>query len=169
MIQLRLRILPIWNAKHRQILSSAAGKKACVLGQLAALRQVSHLIQRSHPRAKKKPDPRIMHSCPEAHRWEMAGLQIMVTIMGNNLLVEPEEVCYNGGQLKARNYLCFCDKYEQTVEHAKNHLQKAFFRIFWKILAKTGPQSLYLCGFPEASVEMKVAPFRALTQPGHGY
>ena len=43
--------------------------------------------------------------------------------------------------------------------------KKAFFRIFWKILAKTGPQSLYLCGFPEASVEMKVAPFRALTQP----
>ena len=26
-----------------------------------------------------------------------------------------------------------------------------------------GPQSLYLCGFPEASVEMEVAPFRALT------
>ncbi len=42
--------------------------------------------------------------------------------------------------------------------------KKAFFRIFWKILAKTGPQSLYLCGFPEASVEMEVAPFRALTQ-----
>jgi len=42
--------------------------------------------------------------------------------------------------------------------------KKAFFRIFWKILAKTGPQSLYLCGFPEASVEMEVAPFRASTQ-----
>ena len=42
--------------------------------------------------------------------------------------------------------------------------KKAFFRIFWKILAKTGSQSLYLCGFPEASVEMEVAPFRALTQ-----
>ena len=69
--------------------------------------------------------------------------------------------------------------------------KKAFFRIFWKILAKTGPQSLYLCGFPESRgrnegrpiqgidtpfiikvevsfymnlVEMKVAPFRALTQ-----
>ena len=41
--------------------------------------------------------------------------------------------------------------------------KKAFFRIFWKILAKTGPQSLYLCGFPEARVEMEVAPFRALT------
>ena len=41
--------------------------------------------------------------------------------------------------------------------------KKAFFRIFWKILAKTGSQSLYLCGFPEASVEMEVAPFRALT------
>ena len=45
--------------------------------------------------------------------------------------------------------------------------KKAFFRIFWKILAKTGPQSLYLCGFPEASVEMEVAPFRALTQLSH--
>ena len=41
--------------------------------------------------------------------------------------------------------------------------KKAFFRIFWKILAKTGPQTLYLCGFPEARVEMEVAPFRALT------
>ena len=41
---------------------------------------------------------------------------------------------------------------------------KVFFRIFWKILAKTGPQSLYLCGFPRGKgVEMKVAPFRALT------
>ena len=49
--------------------------------------------------------------------------------------------------------------------------KKAFFRIFWKILAKTGPQTLYLCGFPEASVEMRVAPFRALTHsaaPAHG-
>ena len=44
--------------------------------------------------------------------------------------------------------------------------KKAFFRIFWKILAKTGPQSLYLCGFPEARVEMEVAPFRALTHHG---
>ena len=88
----------------------------------------------------------------------------MVAIMENNLLVEPEEVCYNGGQLKARNYLHFCDKYEQTVNTPKITFKKAFFRIFWKILAKTGPQSLYLCGFPEASVEMKVAPFRALTQ-----
>ena len=64
--------------------------------QLAALRQVSSCFQRSHPRAKRKPDPRIMHSCPEAHRWEMVGSQIMVAIMENNLLVEPEEVCYNG-------------------------------------------------------------------------
>ena len=65
--------------------------------QLASLKQVSAVLQRSHPRAKRKPDPRIMHSCPEAHRWGMVGSQIMVTIMGNNLLVEPEEVCYNGG------------------------------------------------------------------------
>ena len=27
------------------------------------------------------------------------------------------------------------------------------------------PQSLYLCGVSEVRVEMKVAPFRALTQP----
>ncbi len=67
------------------------------------------------------------------------------------------------GQLKARNYLHFCDKYEQTVNIPKITFKKAFFRIFWKILAKTGPQSLYLCGFPEARVEMEVAPFRALT------
>ena len=67
------------------------------------------------------------------------------------------------GQLKARNYLHFCDKYEQTVNTPKITFKKAFFRIFWKILAKTGPQGLYLCGFPEASVEMEVAPFRVLT------
>ena len=41
--------------------------------QLAALRQVSPILQRSHPRAKRKPAPRIMHSCPEAHRWEILG------------------------------------------------------------------------------------------------
>ena len=27
----------------------------------------------------------------------MVGSQIMVTLMGNNLLVEPEKVCSNGG------------------------------------------------------------------------
>ena len=58
----------------------------------------------------------------------------------------------------------FGRKYEQTVNKPKITLKKAFFRIFWKILAKTGSQTLYLCGFPEASVEMRVAPFRALTQ-----
>ena len=58
----------------------------------------------------------------------------------------------------------FGRKYEQTVNKPKITLKKAFFRIFWKILAKTGSQTLYLCGFPEASVEMSVAPFRALTQ-----
>ena len=55
-------------------------------------------------------------------------------------------------------------KYEQTVNMPDFTFKKLFFRIFWKILAKAGPQTLYLCGFPEASVEMKVAPFRALTQ-----
>ena len=54
-------------------------------------------------------------------------------------------------------------KYEQTVNMPIFTFKKPFFRIFWKILAKTGPQTLYLCGFPEASVEMRVAPFRALT------
>ena len=62
----------------------------------------------------------------------------------------------------------FGRKYEQTVNKPKITLKKAFFRIFWKILAKTGPQTLYSCGFPEASVEMKVAPFRALTLGGPG-
>ena len=137
MIQLRLRILPIWNAKHRQNPVPVRRQESLCTGtQLASLKQVSAVLQRSHPRAKRKPDPRIMHSCPEAHRW---------------------------GQLKARNYLCFCDKYEQTMNMPKITFKKAFFRIFWKILAKTGPQSLYLCGFPEARVEMEVAPFRALT------
>ena len=65
--------------------------------QLASLRQVFLVLQGSHPRAKRKPAPRIMHSCPEAHHWGMVGSQIMVAIMENNLLVEPEEVCYNGG------------------------------------------------------------------------
>lgn len=59
----------------------------------------------------------------------------------------------------------FGRKYEQTVNKPKITLKKAFFRIFWKILTKTGPQTLYSCGFPEASVEMRVAPFRALTHP----
>ena len=58
----------------------------------------------------------------------------------------------------------FAAKYEQTVNMPDFTFKNAFFRIFWKILAKTGPQTLYLCGFPEASVEMRVAPFRALTQ-----
>ena len=65
--------------------------------------------------------------------------------------------------MKARKYLRFCHKYEQIVNRPKNTFKKAFFRIFWKILAETGQQTLYLCGFPEASVEMKDAPFRALT------
>ena len=77
--------------------SRETAKDGKTMTQLAALKQVSSFFQRSHPRAKRKPDPRIMHSCPEAHRWGMVGSQIMVTIMGNNLLVEPEEVCYNGG------------------------------------------------------------------------
>ena len=77
--------------------SRATAKGGKEMTQLASLKQVSSFFQRIHPRAKRKPDPRIMHSCPEVHRWEMVGSQIMVTIMGNNLLVEPEEVCYNGG------------------------------------------------------------------------
>ena len=38
-----------------------------------------------------------------------------------------------------------------------------------KISTKMSPQSLYLCGFPEVRVEMKVAPFRALTHSGSGF
>ena len=100
MIQLRLRILLIWNAKHRQNpVPVRRQERLCTGTQLASLKQVSAVLQRSHPRAKRKSAPRIMHSCPEAHRWEMEGsqiMQIMVTIMENNLLVEREEVCYNG-------------------------------------------------------------------------
>ena len=60
-------------------------------------------------------------------------------------------------------------KYEQIVNMPNFTFKKPFFRIFWKILAKTGPQPLYLCGFPEASVEMRVAPFRALTHEYHDW
>ena len=55
-------------------------------------------------------------------------------------------------------------KYEQIVNLPKITFQNAFVRIFRKISAKMSPQSLYLCGFLEVRVEMKVAPFRALTQ-----
>ena len=87
----------LWDSGKVPLGLRATARDEKKMMQLASLRQVSPLLQRSHPRAKRKPDPRIMHSCPEAHRWEMVGSQIMVTIMGNNLLVEPEEVCYNGG------------------------------------------------------------------------
>ena len=43
--------------------------------QLAALRQVLPVLQRSHPRAKRKPDPRIMHTSPETHRWVTREIQ----------------------------------------------------------------------------------------------
>ena len=39
--------------------------------RLAALRQVSPILQRSHLRAKRKPTPRIKHSHPETHRPRM--------------------------------------------------------------------------------------------------
>ena len=61
--------------------SRATAKGGKEMTQLALLKQVSSFFQRIHPRAKRKPDPRIMHSCPEAHRWERAGSQIMVVIM----------------------------------------------------------------------------------------
>ena len=65
--------------------------------------------------------------------------------------------------MKDRKTFISATKYEQTLNMPDFTFKNAFFRIFWKILAKTGPQTLYSCGFPEASVEMKVAPFRALT------
>ena len=49
----------------------------------------------------------------------------------------------------------------------KMAFKNVFVRIFRKTSAKTGPQSLYLCGFPKPRVEMKVAPFRALTHIPH--
>ncbi|RHS67780.1 hypothetical protein DW954_04175 [Clostridium sp. AM45-5] len=44
--------------------------------QLAALRQVSSCFQRSHPRAKRKPDPRIKALQPGAHRWDVAEIAL---------------------------------------------------------------------------------------------
>ena len=45
--------------------------------QLAALKQVSHLLQRILPRAKRKPAPGIQaRLCPETHRrWELTELK----------------------------------------------------------------------------------------------
>ena len=143
MIQLRLRILPIWNAKHRQNPVPVRRQESLCTGtQLASLKQAFAVLQRSHPRAKRKPDPRIMHSCPETHRWEMEGLQIMVTIMGNNLLVEPEEVCYNGGSWKREitfvsatnmNKLWTCQKSPSKKpfsEYSGKYLQKRVRKAF---------------------------------------
>ena len=55
--------------------------------QLAALRQVLPFLQRSHPRAKRKPALRIMHSCPEAHRWEILGAKRDERCAGGKLLL----------------------------------------------------------------------------------
>ncbi len=55
--------------------------------QLAALRQVSPILQRSHPRAKRKPAPRIMHSCPEAHRWDTSDAKRDARCVGGSSLL----------------------------------------------------------------------------------
>ena len=42
-------------------------------------------------------------------------------------------------------------------------LKKLIFRIFCELPAKMGSGSQYLCGFPDLTVEMRVARYRALT------
>ena len=57
-----------WDAGMVPLSARETAKGEEQAAQLAALRQVLPVLQRSHPRAKRKPDPRIMHSCPDAHR-----------------------------------------------------------------------------------------------------
>jgi hypothetical protein len=47
----------------------------------------------------------------------------------------------------------------------KSGSKKPIIRIFWKLLSKTWIESLYLCGFRKATVEMEMKPARALTLP----
>ena len=57
--------LPGWCAWDAGMVSLSARETAKgeeQAAQLAALRQVLPVLQRSHPRAKRKPDPRIMHT-----------------------------------------------------------------------------------------------------------
>ena len=63
---LRIRVQWIFGAVPLGLQENAKGGEPGT--QLASLKQVSAVLQRSHPRAKRKPDPRIMHSCPDAHR-----------------------------------------------------------------------------------------------------
>ena len=58
-----------WDAGMVPLSARETAKGEEQATQLAALRQVLPVLQRSHPRAKRKPDPRIMHTSPEAHRW----------------------------------------------------------------------------------------------------
>ena len=115
--------------------------------QLASLKQVSAVLQRSHPRAKRKPDPRIMHSCPEAHRWGMVGSQIMVTIMGNNLLVEPEEVCYNGGSWKREITFVSATNMNKLWTCQKSPSKKPFSEYSGKYLQKRVRKAFIYAGF----------------------
>lgn len=58
-----------WDAGMVPLSARETAKGEEQATQLAALRQVLPVLQRSHPRTKRKPDPRIMHISPEAHRW----------------------------------------------------------------------------------------------------
>ena len=77
-----------------------------------------------------------MHSCPEAHRWGMVGSQIMVTIMGNNLLVEPEEVCYNGGSWKREITFASATNMNKLWTCQKSPSKKSFSEYSGKYLQK---------------------------------
>ena len=57
-------------------------------------------------------------------------------------------------------------KYEQTVNSPFLGRKKLIVRIFCELHVKMGSGSRCLCGFPDPTVEMREARFRALTQPG---
>ena len=57
------------DAGRGPISSRATAKGGQPMTQLAALRQVSSVVQRSHPRAKRNQLPGSRHSRPDARRW----------------------------------------------------------------------------------------------------
>ena len=81
-----------------KILSQCAGKKACVLGHNSLCSNKCPLF--SNAVTCELRGSQLPGSCTPDRKLTVGGMvgsQIMVAIMKNNLLVEPEEVCYNGG------------------------------------------------------------------------